>query len=248
MRTRTALSIFSIIFHLAGSHINSQDYSITRRAMAEISKDSKYEFTVTYPQIVDFKDNITSMNLFNKIVESKMEALLDTFRVWMKDRETPTEMTGVGSYYEAGDSVFYASNKIISIQFYEGYYFAGAAHPNNSSFSINYDLVNNKELTLDNILTAGWEKKLSEICIKSLREQKNFPPGTEDDWIERGAGPEKKNFEVFNVTKEGILVTFVTYQVGSYAEGPSEVFIPYPEIKDIIKKDSMLKDFIRTFK
>ena len=169
-----------------------------------------------------------------------MEALRDTFRVWMKDWDVPNEMTGVGSYYEAGDSVFYAGNRLISIQFYEGYYFAGAAHPNNSSFSVNYDLVSNTELALDNLLTPGWEKKISEICIQRLKEMKSVPPGTEDDWIERGAGPEKKNFEVFNITKTGLLITFITYQVGSYAEGPSEVFITYPEIKDYIDKGSLL--------
>jgi hypothetical protein len=237
------VSIFNLFFFVLQSV--SQDYRIINKELTEKSKKGSYEFSVSYPLISDYNTNITSMNLFNKLIENKMEALRDTFRVWMKDWEVPNEMTGVGSYYEAGDSVYFADNRLISIQFFEGYYFAGAAHPNNSSFTINYDLVNNSEITIDNLLTAGWEKKISEICIKSLKEQKNILPENEDDWIKRGAGPEKKNFEVFNITKNGLLITFITYQVGSYAEGPSEVNIPYLELKDIINNSSMLKDFFR---
>jgi Protein of unknown function (DUF3298)/Deacetylase PdaC len=249
MNKRFGFLIPALFFLFNLTNSKSQDYRIVQMSMAEQNKNGTYEFSVSYPVIKDFKENVTSMNMFNELIKRRVFTLRDTFNVWMKDWDTPKEMTGIGSYYEAGDSVFYANNNLISIQFYEGYYFAGAAHPNNSSFSINYDLVNNRELTLGDLLSEGWEKKVSEICIKILKELKNVPHGTEDEWIERGAGPVKKNFEVFNITKKGILITFITYQVGSYAEGPSEVLINYSDIKDIIPAagymENALKQLIR---
>lgn len=239
--------IIFVLVLISASLYSQNDYSIIQKAMAEKSKNLRYEFSVSYPQISTFSGNpkIPSYDKFNKLIESKMEALRDTFTVWMKDWDTTTYNKEMGSYYEAGDSVYYRGNKLISVKFFEGYYFSGTAHPNNSSFSINFDLVNNKELTLDDLLSPGWEQKISKICIKSLKEQKNVPQGTEDDWIERGAGAEKKNFEVFNFTKEGILITFVTYQVASYAEGPSEVLINYSDIKDIIRAGDYLEDLLK---
>lgn len=223
----------------------SQDYKTSHKSYSYATAKPKMEFSFTYPQIKGYNTNITAMNMFNKHIENIVYAASDTFKVWMKDWETISSNQEMGSYYEVGDSVYYASNELISVQFFEGYYFSGAAHPNNASFSVNYDLVNYKELTLNDLLKTGWVKTISDICIKDLREQKNVPPGTEDDWIQQGAGPDEKNFKVFVVTKEGLLITFITYQVGSYAEGPSEVFIPYINIKDIIAVPGPVSGFIR---
>lgn len=224
-----------ILFSMAAY---AQDYRIVGKEYSwAASKPQKMEFSFHYPEMKNFKDNITSMNLFNEHISSMVRASSDSFSVWMKGWEGNPEM---GSYYEAGDSVFYASNKLISIQFYEGYYFSGAAHPNNSSFSVNYDLVQNKELTLDDMLSSGWESKISDICIKRLMAQIYPDKTVTDDWIQSGAGPDKKNFVVYNVSKEGLVVTFPTYQVAAYVNGPSEVFIPYSEIKDIINTGGQL--------
>lgn len=216
-----------------------QDYRIVGKEYAwATSKPTKMEFSFTYPEMKGWKDNVTAMNLFNQHISNLVDATSDTFKVWMKDWDNSA--SDMGSYYEVGDSVFYKSNKLVSIQFYEHNYFSGAAHPNNSSFTLNYDFDKNKEFTLNEILSSGWEKRVSEICITALREQKSVPPGTEDDWISSGAGADEKNFRVFNITKTGLVITFITYQVGSYAEGPTEVFIPYTEIKDYIQAAGLL--------
>lgn len=222
----------------------SQDYKISHKSYTYAAKKPKMEFLFNYPQIKGFS-SVTAMNMFNKHIENIVYATSDTFKVWMRDWDTISTEHEMGSYYEAGDSVYYASNELVSVQFYEGYYFSGAAHPNNSSFTVNYDLVNFKELTLNDVLKTGWVNKISEICVKDLREQKNVTPETLDDWIQSGAGPDEKNFKVFNITKNGLLITFITYQVGSYAEGPSEVFIEYSKIKDIIKNGGVLQGIVK---
>jgi hypothetical protein len=218
----------------------AQDYRIVDMGLGTASKKPKYEFSFDYPVIKDFKTNVTGMNMFNKHIKAIAQALNDTFTVWMADWDTTAINHEMGSYYEVGDSVFYASNILISILFYENWYFSGAAHPNNSNFSVNYDLQNHRELRLSDLLQAGWESKISEICIRELDKIKKERGIEPEDWFKDGAGPNAENFKVFNITKKGLLITFPTYQVGPYVEGPSEVYIPYDEIKSLIMPGSTL--------
>lgn len=234
-----------LFFLLTATVSFSQDYRISHKEFAHATIKPKYEFSITYPEIKGFTGNVTGMEMFNRHINNVVQAKSDTFSTWMYDWDTTTTNHKMGSYYEAGDTVYYASNEFISIQFYEGYYFSGAAHPNNSSFAVNYDLVKYREFGLGDVLTDPWLDTISAICIRDLKKQKGADGEVLDEWIQSGAGPDAKNYEVWNVTKEGLLITFITYQVGSYAEGPSEVLIAYNDIKDLVRKDGLLWVFVR---
>lgn len=241
----TALRALSILILISGSLSFGQDYRISHKEFAHATKKPKYEFSITYPEIKGFTGNVTGMEMFNRYINDVVRAKSDTFSSWMIDWDTTTSNHEMGSYYEAGDTVYYASNEFISVQFYEGYYFSGAAHPNNSSFAVNYDLVKYKAIGLGDVLTGPWLDSISAICIRELRKLKGSDGEILDDWIQSGAGPDPKNYSVWNITKEGLLITFVTYQVGSYAEGPSEVLVAYGDIKDLIKSDGLLAGFVK---
>ena len=235
------ISFFNLIL-LCGVLI-AQDYTIDEKQILVKNKEKKYEIKLTYPQLnVRLKSAYYG---FNTLVKKTMEAERDSFIVWMKDWEINEYNKEFSSEYEIGDSVYYADNDLISVHFYCYSYFAGAAHPNNWSFTINYDLENSRELFMKDLLNAGWENKISEICIKDITKQKSENGMEPSEWISEGAGPKADNFKVFNITKEGLLITFSTYTVGSYAEGPSEVFIIYSSIKDLIKQNGPLKNFIK---
>lgn len=241
----SAVKAVLILIIVSGSISFGQDYRIVKKQYGHATKKPRYEFLITYPELKGFTGNVTGMEMFNKHMNNIVQAKSDTFSTWMYDWDTTTTNHEMGSYYEAGDTVYYASNEFISIQFYEGYYFSGAAHPNNSSFAVNYDLVKYREFGLGDVLTGPWLDTISAICIRELKKLKGADGEVLDDWIQSGAGPDAKNYTVWNVTKEGLLITFVTYQVGSYAEGPSEVLIAYNDIKDLIRKDGLLAGFVR---
>jgi len=74
--------------------------------------------------------------------------------------------------------------------------------------------------------TAGL-KSISDFAITELLKS-GAPDSVRDErWVREGAGPDPKNFRAFNLTSRGVLVTFDEYQVASYAEGVSEVHVPY---------------------
>lgn len=233
--------IIALIFFI--SVLSSQSYKIEHKNISVEGKEKKYTLNITYPQIKGL--NTPSEEGFNTLVKGRMEAERDSFIVWMKDWEINEYNKDFSSEYEIIDTVIYRDSKLISVFFSLYYYFAGAAHPNNSSFSINYDLENNRELFLRDLLMAGWEKKISAICIREITKQKKQYGIEPDEWLKEGAGPNADNFKVFNITKKNLVITFPTYQVGAYVEGPSEVQIKYKEIKDIIKEDGAISSFIR---
>jgi uncharacterized protein DUF3298 len=234
--------IVSVLFVL---NIYPQTYTVVQKELKDKSKKLNYEFSAQYPQINSFNRNTGQAKMFNDYMKNKAYALKDTFVVWMKDWDTISGNKEMQSYYEAGDSVFYAKGNIMSILFSEGYYFSGAAHPNNSSFSVNYNMDKGNEFQLNDLLKTGWEEKISGICIKDLVRQKKELGIEPDEWLNEGAGPKAENFKVFNITNDHLLITFPTYQVGSYVEGPSEVEITYSSIKDIIKSEGLLGGYIK---
>ena len=243
---KLAVSLF--LFLALASGLYAQNYTIENKSIKKsVKKPKQYEITISYPQIKGL--NNASQDGFNKLMASRMNAERDSFDVWMKDWEVIEHHKDMGSYYDVNDTVLYMDPKLISVICYVDTYFEGAAHPSNWSFSLNYDLDKNKEIDLSDLFTGDYVKFLSEYCIKDITKQKkeNYAPELTgpDEFTLDGAGPKAENFKVFNFTKEGFLVTFPTYQVGAYVEGPMEVLLQYSLLKDYAKPGSAYESFVK---
>jgi Protein of unknown function (DUF3298) len=240
------ISTFFVLIFIFSSSSFTQNYSIEYKSIKKKNKAKNYEISIGYSQIKGL--NNASEKGYNRLLESIAKGQADTFKVWMQDWESPPGFEQ-GSFYELGDTVLYNDSKIVSTLFYEFYYFSGAAHPNNSNFSVNYDIGKNREMKLNDLFTGEYLKKLSELCIEEVaKTKKGYAPDydvKDDEWLNSGAGPDEKNFKVFNITKDNFVITFPTYQVASYAEGPQTVEISYSRLKDIINPDGPLKEFVK---
>ena len=127
---------------------------------------------------------------------------------------------------------------------------AGAAHPNSYTEVVNFDLKNGKQLRLADIFLPGSKflGTLSNYCIQDLKKQSKAQGADgmlDDDWIQKGAGPDLANYNSWSITKKGLAVTFDPYQVGPYAAGPQHVLVPYSAVKDIIKPDGPAGQFAK---
>lgn len=242
------LAVTFLLFLVFASGLYAQNYTIENKEIKKKAKTPKqYEIEISYPQIKGL--NNASQDGFNKLMTARMTAEKDSFVVWMKDWEVTNHQPDMGSYYDVNDTALYMDSKVISVICYVDTYFEGAAHPSNWSFSINYDLGKNKEIKLADLFSGDYVKFFSEYCIKDITKQKkeNYAPELKepDEFTLDGAGPKEENFKVFNFTKEGFLITFPTYQVGAYVEGPSEVLIPYSLLKDYVKPGSPSENFVK---
>ena len=120
----------------------------------------------------------------------------------------------------------------------------GGQHPNNSTESFNYDLNRNAPVSLADLFNRN-SNYLKVISGYSIRELEKLIKDDIYGEIEKGAGPELKNFHSWNITPTGLQINFDTYQVGSYVDGPYRIVVPYSALKPIIKPDGLLAQFAK---
>ena len=63
-------------------------------------------------------------------------------------------------------------------------------------------------------------------------------------YSEAGADPILENYRNWNITADGLLISFDPYQVAAYAAGPQTVLVPYGELQLVIDPHSPLAGFV----
>jgi hypothetical protein len=162
-------------------------------------------------------------------------------------------------FLSVGYKVSLVSSDLISIRFHEGIY-TGGAHPN--SYTKTFNFTREPWCEFDVEYLPAREKyleffeALSTFCVNDLirqRKEQNSEwteakiPGlhheevAEDTWLRSGASPDPRNFTNFCFEPNNLLFIFDPYQVGSYAEGRSEVRIPFETLAPYMRPDLMPK-------
>jgi hypothetical protein len=122
--------------------------------------------------------------------------------------------------------------ELICIGYLSYQYDDGAAHPLFSVTFKNYDLKTGEEITLDMLFKREFEGKLNQLAEKIFVDMN----GKEGWDFEPGKFKINNNFII---QKRGLLFQYNDYEIGTYLSRPS-VFIPYAQIKDLIKEDGIL--------
>ena len=223
---------------------------IVPKEIKEAHKESHYSIEVEYPQVEGAGDS--RFEGFNKEARSLVTKQVND---WKREETAPAGKVKVppevsDSYLSVGYDIRLATDDLISVDLAVGTYSRGAAHPNSFTVTLNYDLTNNRKLTLGDLFNANsnYLKAVSAYCIKDLKAQSKKDGNDTmlvDDNIETGASPKAENFRAWAVTREGLFITFDPYQVAPYAAGPQFVMIPYAALKDIIRPDGPLAPFVK---
>ena len=100
-------------------------------------------------------------------------------------------------------------------------------------------------IELPDILIDGYLDELNNIAEPIFRKEKEL---TEDiNLTEAGFWFDDDKFGVsnnFTIGKDGLTFYYNSYEITSYAYGPTELFIPYKSIKKLIIQDGLLSGFI----
>ena len=225
----------------------ADDLEVVEKGYSEKNEDLNYIVDAKYPAL---------SGMSNEEVQYKINTTVSTYIMKNVD-EFKKEMVGWDSIRPAGldfsSSFEYTynvenlSDNIYSLRFNNLSYYVGAAHPNTFISAMNFCLESGDIITFKMLFRpdSDYLQYISDYCIFDLKRQgREGDYGFEDEWLQKGAGPEKKNFEVFNITKKGLLITFNSYQVGPYAIGQQTVVIPYKEILNIVNLEGVLKPFL----
>ena len=230
----------------------SSGVEVVARRIAETNKKLRYEIDAEYPQLMG--SGSPNYEKFNLTIRNLVTQKVSGFKAGMAseaaDPEFEPPAESAGSDLHIGYNIELAKDDLISVMLVVGSYSAGAAHPNSYSEVVNFDLKNGKQLNLSDLFQPGskYLQVLAAYCIADLKKQgksKGEDSMLDDDWIQRGAGPEAENYGSWTVGKKGLGIVFDAYQVAAYAAGPQHVFVPYSALKEIIKADGPLAQFVK---
>lgn len=232
---------------------------IVTKPIREKNKKLRYEVDVQYPQLTGSVD--PNFEKFNQTIRGLMLKKVADFKKEMAPSpddepapESSADDESLGSDISVGYEVALAKDDLISIDFTVGSYAAGAAHPNSYTDVVNFDLKNGRQLRLADLFQPGskYLSALSTYCIQDLKKQSKAEGSDgmlDDDWIQKGAGPDPANYaNNWIITKKGLKITFDPYQVAPYAAGPQHVDVPYSALKEIIKPDGPVGQFVKFVK
>jgi peptidoglycan-N-acetylglucosamine deacetylase len=205
-------------------------YSVSEKA------EGFYENVADYPQLeVLITEKARRFNryvedlILGRINDAKKQGR-ELIREIQRKGEDNRSVGALTTNYE----ILYASPDIISIAFDHSYEWT--FHPIISYESVNYDLKAGKPLQLKDIFRphAKYLQALSKLSRIKLVEP--YPHAEVDDWMKKGTAPSEKNFKAWNITPEGIIISFDDYQVGTYGMGAPSITIPLAELRNLLKQ------------
>jgi hypothetical protein len=221
----------------------SADVRVVPKVIKEADKKKLYTIDAEYPQI----EGDPRFEKFNREARSLIMKDVAAFKTGQTSEESETGNDNVladearTSTLDIGYEIRYATDDLISMEFSEGSYEAGAAHGNSNTTVVNYDVKNGKKLALADLFnpSSKYLSAISAYCIKDLRDQSKKDKGAmlDEEMMKSGASPRADNYRAVAITKKGLWITFDPYQVAPYAAGPQHVLVPYAALKDIIKPD-----------
>jgi hypothetical protein len=176
---------------------------------------------------------------FNTAMTNLANAEIDTF----KKNVTELADTSVSpkSFLEGKYSLILQSGDLWSFKFDFSVYIAGAAHPYSYSLTVNYDLGQGRQLALADLFlpNSNYLEAISNYCINELnKRQIGF------DILSEGAAPMPENYRNWNITNEGLMITFDQAQVTASAAGPQTVIVPYGELGAVINPQGPLAGIV----
>jgi len=222
----------------------SGNVKVTSKVTKETNKQKLYTVAAEYPQI----EGDSRFDGFNHEARALVTKDVAAFKA-AETEDVDTSYTSTENQTSTLDMAYdfhYATDNLISVAFSEGSYSRGAAHGNQLTQVLNYDVKSGKKLALADLFKdkSKYLSVIAAYCQKDLKERAKKPDAmVMPDLIESGAGPKADNYRAWNITKKGLWITFDPYQVAAYAAGPQYILVPYSVLKDIIKPDGPIGMF-----
>lgn len=236
----------SLSFYASEQIVNfTGNVKFTDKTIKEKDSSKRSEIFATYPEISGV-DSAASEK-FNSTVKKIVTQSVDAYKKQLADftdEDIKNMPEAMSLESQIGYEVVSANNDFLSLIFSD-YEFLGGAHGMTNYTTLNYDLKNNREIALADVFqpNVNYLKTISEYSIADFK--KRIGDLSDDEWISKGAAADAENFSNWNLTKKGLMFTFESYQVASYAAGPQTVIFPYEKLKDILRKDGITAQFVK---
>ncbi len=188
-----------------------------------------------------YDEDGTGKNL--NTIDREMNDFIDRF---MKYEKNPLFPANYKPFWEDSfySSVVFNSGNIVVLENVD-FRYEGGAHPNTFYNFYNFNALTGKTISLSDLFDNGYKPKLDKIGEIKFRE--NYHIGKGESLEKRGYFLKNHKFHLndnFAVFAGGLLFKFNPYEIAAYVYGAPEVFIPYKDIKELLKKKSVISELI----
>ena len=125
------------------------------------------------------------------------------------------------------------------------YEYTGGAHGGTSMINTTVDLESMLTLTEEDIFVPNCQHRLADIIVSQLMKEHNLTQ--REELIEIGFFNVDEIYpnNNFRLDEEGLYYTFNQYEIAPYVMGIIDVFIPYEELLEILKVESVITQFYK---
>jgi hypothetical protein len=229
------------------------DWKLIPKMTRASQKDGTYVFILISPSIegesndpiAEFERNIQASveaekKGFQKTIQSLpyenpggywMGNYQVTSGVGWSTEKIPTDYAARPASLKAAKAITDAGHPVLSIFFQIEAYMAGSS-PIAHHRVVSYDLETGRLLALSDLFkpNMNYLKVLSDFAIQNLLDRTDIDPTL----ILTNAAPKAENFNLWNITPDGLLITFEENQVGEYPVGAQQILIPYGLISSFL--------------
>jgi hypothetical protein len=215
-----------------------QQVTLTSVPSQDNGQPTSYQITIQTPTLTGSDD--PRVKKFNDEVTALIANAVADFKNNLT--QMPPTPLSVSSSFDVKYELLSPAGNIFSIKFDTMGYVSGAAHPYHLSYTFNYDLEKGNDVALSDLFLQGADYlgTISQYCAAQLSTRdidfKDFS---------QGADPTPENYKNWNITSNGLMITFDEYQVAPYAAGPQVVTVPYSELKSLIDPKGLLGSFVK---
>ncbi len=228
----------SYTFELRNFKLNSDN------CKADSAHCASYE--VSYPEFTGLDSAVTNKIRYKidsvlsagyseglvQTFEQNGKLFIDEYQNFIKEDPEPI---GGGWYYSANVNVEQSLDSLLTLSIYTED-FAGGAHPNSATIYLNINPKTGARVSLNDVLKPGYTNALTQAAESIFRKKRELADTAS---LKNNAFdfPDDK-FQLnknYGFAKDGIVFYYNSYEVGAYAAGPTEVIVPYTEIKDWLK-------------
>ncbi|OAI48736.1 hypothetical protein AYO45_04275 [Gammaproteobacteria bacterium SCGC AG-212-F23] len=221
----------------------SPDLKLVPIVQKEDNQSLQYSVTANYPQIVGTHLSPAATQ-FNQLASAMAKQKIQAFIADVKQNQSyvqhlPEAVRHNNLKIDYDLDVLKPQNSILlSIRMRYDTMLAGQAHPTHVHQVLNYDLTQAKTLALADLFKpkANYLKILSDYCAQSL----NAKFKKDNMFIATGTAPQAKNFSVWNLQADGLLITFDADTVAPYVYGKQEINVPYAAVKNLLASNAVV--------
>ena len=191
----------------------------------EIEEKANYTLKIDYPEL-------TNKEIEKEVVDY-IQGKKETFLTTAEElKEVTSTKCDLSITYTLEDLFDYQALHV------SVYSYTGGAHYNREDKAYYYNPKTGKKITLENFLESDKLADLSNLAYYyTIKYYKDKDLEYDEEWIKEGTSANIENFSYFNITKDGLLLLFVPYQVGPYSDGEIKILIPEKDLEGIVKEE-----------